>query len=1317
MQSSTRPARPLALLIGLALLLGLVSPAAAAPVRGVAEPKPLAASSTGRYIVVLAEAPLATYSGGIGGLGATDPQVTGAGRLDPRTAPSRAYLAHLGARQDAVRAAAALALGRSVELYGSYRVTINGFAAPMSAAEAGRLATLPGVARVVPDEDRYLATDRGPDWIGAPGLWDGSEAGGGAGTMGEGIVAGVIDTGVNHDHPSFADVGGDGYDHTNPRGTYYGVCAGGVVPLCNDKLIGVYDFTGTGPEDDNGHGSHTASTVAGNVVDASLVAPTVTVDRTISGVAPHANLITYKACVTTPAIGTCPLSALLLAIDQATTDMVDVVNFSIGGGSSDPWSDLDAQAFLNARAAGVFVATSAGNEGPGAATVGSPADAPWVLSVGATTHDREFVNSLVGMSGGDTAAPADMIGRSITSEFGPAPIVFAGDYGYPLCGDGPANEATGAALINPFTPGTFDGEIVVCERGTYGRVEKGENVMEGGAGGFVLVNDAASGDSTVADPYPLPGVNVSHAQGQVLLAWLASGSGHTAGIGGTEAVLDAANADVMASFSSRGPNPATGDILKPDVSAPGVDILAAFHSPLGGPAGPTEYGVISGTSMASPHAAGSAVLVLALHPDWSPAEVQSALMTSAFDGLPGDGDEVHGVLKEDGVTPADPFDTGSGRVNLHAASRAGIVLDETTDGYVAGDPNGGGDPTAINTASLANGACAGTCSWHRTLTGAADHPVTWSVSTTDDGAMSLVVEPSTLTLGPGATAVVTVTADTTAADDDAWHFGSVILTPDDPSVASAHLPVAVFAVATASSHAASVLDDPGEVSTTGDYDLTWSAVTDAVGYDVQQATEYAVVFSDDAEAGMAGRWTTEAAPDGWSDSGLDANSGSSSYWSGQTDERLSTLTLAEPISVPDGAEATLTFASSEDTEPGFDYGHVEASDDGGSTWHRFLTVNGSSGGWIERSVVLAELSGDVLVRFVYDTDELISLPLYLGWFVDDIRVEVGNWASLAQTDAGATSVAVSDQPNGTYHHRVAGRFATGGAEARGPWSNVVDITVDRPQVADLRVSDMQASNAKGRQGEKVVISATIANDGEAAAPATTTELRLDDDTVLGSVETPPIAVGSSATVSVSWDTRAVKGEHIITATADAAAVVAESNEANNTGTLTVTIQGNKVKNSSFEEANADGSGPDAWSGTSTSAGEATWTEGGSDGERSASFTGTGGNAALAGSPTWASDPIAVAPGDLLTLTASVSTEGMSSAPTLGLAYLGPAGQLVGRVTVLTAPLTSDGFAALEKSVTVPAGVASVRVVLVGFAGTDLRTAGTVTFDEIGLYGP
>lgn len=759
---------------------------------------------------VLHQAPsLARYEGGIAGLAATAPDATGAVRLDVGAPASAAYLDYLAGQHDALVAAIDAALGRPLEVRFRYTAVLNGIAVVATPDEALAISRLPGVRHVERDSTRHLTTDNGPRWIGADEVWGEEPVSGSAaceGACGEGVVVGIIDTGINHDHPSFADLGGDGYDHTNPRGTFYGACAPVTgLPFCNDKLIGYYDFTGTGPEDDNGHGSHTASTAAGNVLHAVLTAPTITLERDIAGVAPHANIIAYKGCSGTP-VG-CQLSALVASINQATLDEVDVINYSIGGGSANPWEDLDAQAFFDAYAAGIFVATSAGNDGPGFGTLGSPADAPWVTSVGASTHDRRLANGIVNMTNADgSAGPADIFGKSLTAPLPAARVVYAGDYAAEssdpdnahLCGAGVGDPATGEGSGgDPWPAGTFNGEIVVCERGEYGRVAKGEYVRRAGAGGYVLVNDEANGDSLTGDPYTLPGVHISHADGQVLLDWIAANGGRdhqgTAEINGSNPDEDAAYGDVMASFSSRGANPAAADLIKPDVTAPGVDILAAWMTPLGTVDGEPEFDVISGTSMSSPHTAGAAALLRGVRPAWSPDEVKSALMTTAFTTLPGNGAEVHGVLKEDSATPADPFDMGAGRIDLHVAARAGLVLDEDAADYEAANPSLGGDATALNIASLGNDHCLSTCSWTRTITSAASATVTWTPSAVAPSGMSISFDQPAYTLAPGASEEITITAGVDGLSPKGqWTFAEVRLSPSDASIPAVHLPVAVL---------------------------------------------------------------------------------------------------------------------------------------------------------------------------------------------------------------------------------------------------------------------------------------------------------------------------------------------------------------------------------------------------------------------------------------------------------------------------------------------------------------------------------------------
>ena len=721
------------------------------------------------YLVRLQDAPLAAYKGGITGLAATNPSVLGQKKLDVNSPASQAYLSYLADRQKAVLGSIDKMLNRSVDVVYRYVSANNGMALYLTPSEAAQIQKLPEIIYVEPDSEQELHTDAGPEWIGAPSIWDGTETGGLPRTLGEGIVVGVIDTGINPSNPSFAEVGGDGYVFTNPRGHYYGVCdptnpSYDPTFPCNDKLIGAWGYATVNsgdPRDNDGHGSHTSSTAAGNFVDAMVVGPTLTITRPISGVAPHANLIAYAAC--------CTNSALSAAIDQIVLDSVDVVNYSIGStgctASPDPWADFDAVGYLNAREAGIFVATSAGNCGPGDFTVGSPADVPWVTSVGATTHNRKLVNALVDMAGGDTTPPGDIYGKSFTSGYGPAEIVYAGDYGDALC-------------LTPFAAGTFDGQIVVCDRGTNGRVEKGSNVKAGGAGGYILANDAASGASLNGDAHELPAVHITYDDGLRLKEWLQTGANHTGTILGTQIQEDPAFADILASFSSRGGNKALADILVPSVTAPGVDILAAL-----GTGDSVEWGFESGTSMASPHTAGAGALLMSLHPEWTPAEIQSALMTTAYEG----------VLNDDGVTPATAFQRGSGRIDLTKAGRAGLVLDETIAHYWESDPSTGGDPKTLNLASMADGSCFQNCDWTRTFKSTLAYTATYQITATaEDPGVQLSLSKSEVTVAPGGSFALDVMADVVNANPDEWHFGELVLSDVKGLLPAQHLPIAAF---------------------------------------------------------------------------------------------------------------------------------------------------------------------------------------------------------------------------------------------------------------------------------------------------------------------------------------------------------------------------------------------------------------------------------------------------------------------------------------------------------------------------------------------
>jgi subtilisin family serine protease/subtilisin-like proprotein convertase family protein len=567
------------------------------------------------------------------------------------------------------------------------------------------------------------------------------------GKLGEGVLVGVLDSGINPGHPSFAEVAGDGYRHVNPfgAGNYRGFCVTNPA-ACNAKLVGMWALHPSSPDpaDTDGHGSHTASTAAGNVVvDADFVAPTQTnTFPIVSGVAPRANLIAYQVC-----FPTCPGSSTTAAVNQAVLDGVDVINYSISGGTA-PYTDSTAIAFRNAVAAGIVVSASAGNNGPGASTTNHIG--PWVMTVGATTHDRQILNAVVGLTGGAGPQP-DLIGEGPTAAFGPAPIVYAGaaPYNNPLC--------------NPFPANTFTGQIVVCDRGVIGRVQKGINVQAAGGGGMILLNDLPSAASLNADAHVLPAVHLSHADGLSLKAWLGSGSGHSGRIGGG-VVNENGPSDSMASFSSRGPALQIPDLLKPDLSAPGLNILAAYHAGFG----PSpQFNIISGTSMSAPHVAGAAALLRGRHPTWTAPEIKSALMATATSL----------VTKEDGATPAIPFDTGAGRIDAGIAAKAGFVLNVTDAEFVAANPATGGQPRTLNLASLAHAACDTNCSWTRTVRSVLTEGRSYTATVVGQNGASGTVSPASFTLAAGGTQALTVNFAPGAAPVGAWRFGTLVIAP------------------------------------------------------------------------------------------------------------------------------------------------------------------------------------------------------------------------------------------------------------------------------------------------------------------------------------------------------------------------------------------------------------------------------------------------------------------------------------------------------------------------------------------------------------
>lgn len=778
--------------IGAVLVGGVATPAQATGAPQLAgtpaRPAPVVegdGDGTGLWIVRLAGDPLATYTGGVRGLAPTSPRATRADRLDVDAAPSVSYLDYLAGEQERFTVEAERALGRELKVAHAYRNVVNGLALRVSDAEAEALARLPQVVSVHEDEAHEPATDTSHDLIRSAEVWAGA-TGTGVATRGEGVVVGMLDSGVNPDHPSFAATDGEGYTHTNPLGSgnYLGVCDPQHPrhdDICNDKLIGAWSFYPGMPtaRDWFGHGSHVGSTIAGNVHQATFTLGSEEMTQTIQGVAPRANVISYQIC-----LPTCPESATIAAVDQAIADPTQVLNYSIEG-TDNPWGDIVSLAFLDAFNAGIFVAASAGNSGPQAGTAAKTA--PWNASVAAANHRRAFGHRL------EVAASAGDAGFAAVPGSGPA---LTEDLAAPL------HEA--GSGCTPYGDGALAGAIALVDDTECRYRVKVNNAASAGASAVVVATGAAGPPTTMGglESTTIPSVMVERSTGATLRD-LAGGTVEISAA--VEIWEDDSWAETVASFSSRGPS--RFELLAPTLAAPGVGVLAA-SAPDGDD--PEQYLVASGTSMASPHVAGAGALLLALHPDWSPAQVRSALGGTAQ------------------PLAGDPFDGGAGMLDVAGASRAGLVLDETYANFVAANPGAGGDPKQLNVPSLVEHGCAASCTWVRTLTNVAGTAATYTATAQAPSGITVTVSPSEFTLDPGAEQAVRVTVDLdpTAYPVGEWAFASVGFatgaTSHGQPVAPVSYPITVQAA------------EPDQIALTAgtyrsrvDYhaELTWSGAT------------------------------------------------------------------------------------------------------------------------------------------------------------------------------------------------------------------------------------------------------------------------------------------------------------------------------------------------------------------------------------------------------------------------------------------------------------------------------------------------------------
>lgn len=699
-------------------------------------------SNVTRFIIELKDPAVATYKGGIAGFEPTSPAATATDKLQLGSQPVENYQLHLLERQTEVFAALKAKMPE-LKIRKHMSLVFNGMVVEVAGEVADqdamikRLSEVAGVKRVYADEKFYATMPTTVDLINAPEVWTqlGTRA-----EAGRDIRVAVIDSGIDSDHEMFQDNGHPPV--ARPSNPDY--CSS-VPSFCNDKLIVARWYQPTGdispdevltPEDVDGHGTHVAGTAVGNPVTTTYNG----VAFNMSGVAPGAHLMVYKALFNdAEGNGTGSSSNLIQALEDAVADGADVINNSWGSSpGGDPSNSPYSAAFAAAKAAGVLTVTAAGNDGPGERTIGCPGCIEDGLTIASSQHGRQFSSSVV--AAGQTYASTPGNGDFSITEDISAPLDLARNH-----------DAT-AEACSAFPSGTFTDEIVLVKRGNCTFVEKAQNVQDAGAVGMIVyTND----NTTVVMSMPeatLPSVMISQAAGQQVESnWNASS---TAIIREPTASVNTALRDVMSSFSSRGPN-GDSSFLKPDLTAPGSSILSSV--PGGG------YNTLSGTSMASPHVAGAAALLLdKSNGAWSAEDLKSLLMTSANDELRGN----------DQVSAATPFEGGAGRLDVEAAAASFVVVDQP---------------------SLANNSCAFGCSFTRTLTNKGTSSVSFTTDLTlNDPAVTATIDVQSFTLAPGASQTVTVDLDTRYGVSG-WQFGELMFVTSGSTHPVMRLPIAVLA--------------------------------------------------------------------------------------------------------------------------------------------------------------------------------------------------------------------------------------------------------------------------------------------------------------------------------------------------------------------------------------------------------------------------------------------------------------------------------------------------------------------------------------------
>ncbi|KAH6778951.1 hypothetical protein C2S52_010188 [Perilla frutescens var. hirtella] len=535
---------------------------------------------------------------------------------------------------------------RDPRMLHTYKNVFTGFAAWLSAGDVTALEKHDRFLHARPERVFPLHTTHSPNFLGLNtnfGLWKNTN-------YGEGVIIGVVDTGIFPGHPSFSDEG-----MPPPPAKWKGKCEFNFT-ACNNKLIGARYFSrgiNDTPLDDDGHGTHVASTAAGSfVADASFFGEA---GGTAAGVAPLAHLAVYRACPR----GDCPESDVLAAMDAAIEDGVDILSLSLGFPSTSFAFDAVALGAFSAIQKGVVVSCAAGNDGPSLGTLSN--EAPWILTVGASTIDRKLVSTVLLPNNKEIDGEAFFQPKDFSTK--PLPLIYLGESGR-FCDSESLNSTN------------VKGKIVVCEIGTLTSVV---GVRDSGGAAVILINQKVEGlINSDLRSIPLPSTQISHTNGLTIKSYINSTSTPTATLVFKGTIIGDNNAPIVASFSSRGPSRASTGILKPDIIGPGVNVLAAWPVSVEGERNPkSTFNMISGTSMACPHLSGVAALLKSAHPDWSPAAIKSAIMTSAdVVNLAGN------PIEDETLEAAGIFATGAGHVNPSRAHDPGLVYDVEPRDYI-----------------------------------------------------------------------------------------------------------------------------------------------------------------------------------------------------------------------------------------------------------------------------------------------------------------------------------------------------------------------------------------------------------------------------------------------------------------------------------------------------------------------------------------------------------------------------------------------------------------------------------------------------------